>query len=700
MRIASLCFCSLTLLSPLLSEEEITPSSLANLGGVEANLQEPTFSEEGLSTTKGGIVTAPGIRIQAQKIQYVNKTEDGKKIQKIVAEDYLLFEYKGRFFVGSKLEYNFVTRTGTLWNGKTSEGIWFIGGDKVSLEEDGTYSIDGAFVTTSESAENTWDLSAKSVKVVDKSLLSAQDVRFNLLHVPCFWVPAFKSNLSMVANPPIRYKVIWDKGLGPRATLRYRVFSWKELSVFLRFDYRLSLGPGGAIETEFFSKDKRTTFITKSYGAYDKVVYDEHGLKRYRLQGLFEHTSLDEKTHTLATYDKFRDLKMIRDFPSSDFEVNTQKRTRLLINHQEDATFGTLTVEPRLNTFESTNQQLPLLKLGVRPFNFFNSGILSENYASGGYLDYVYSTDLLEKYPVLQRTHSARLETRNRIYRPFSAGPLHFTPSVGVIGIFYNNNQQHSAIGQGTLTYEGTLKSPFFRNYKKYRHTVEPYCNYLGLTRPKAPLSNHYTFDINDGLYQINSLKVGVKNVISSTSFFAPNYLIDLYTYGFFGNTPYEKTFPKGYLSLTISRPSYYLSGKTCWNFEESTLDYLNFLSEFTINADAALAFEFRHRSRYDWRKADHENFLVDMARPISELVNSPLSDGRNTILARFQVRVSPKWTCHFSSHFGWGRGHEPSYSSFSADAVTLLSSKWQMKISYTHTTNDDKFSLQLQLAK
>ncbi|MES2199365.1 MAG: hypothetical protein V4489_04275 [Chlamydiota bacterium] len=694
----SVCACfSIALFSTLEGGEDPV-----NKDTIEVHLKEPTFSEGVLVTDQGGVVTAEGIRIQARSITYTNKTEKGEKIIKIVAEGDLLFEYRGQFLTGTKLEYDFIKHTGSLSDGRTAYGIWFIGGDKVRLEEDGSFVLENAFVTTSENQNNTWDVQSKHISLSKEHVLSASNIRLNLAQIPVLWLPTFKSNLGFVADPPIRYKFLWDKGVGPRATIRYRVFSVEDFNLFTRLDYRLQKGFGAAIESEYYAKDKQTTFITRSYGAHDKVVYDEHGLKRYRLQGLLSHESTDDRTHVHLTYDKFSDLKMISDFPSSDFEINTQKRSRLLVTHREDTVFGSFDVSARLNRFESLNQKLPLAKAGIRPFAIGKSGILFENFVSAGYLDYVYARDLLHKYPTLHETHAARLETRNRLYRPFSIGPINCTPAVGVIGLFYNNNPNHTSIGQGVITYGGGINAPFYRRYEKARHTIEPYVDYLGLTRPKASLSEHYTFTIEDGLYQINSLRLGVRNILSfaNRSIFSPNLSIDLYTYGFFQEKTFSKTFPKGYLSFAWNQPTYSCEGTSCWNRQESVLDFCNLLTKVTVSEDTAFIAEFRHRSRFDWRKADHENFLVDMARPIPELEASPLSDGRNTFLGRLQVRLSPKWNCQFSSHYGWGRSSEPSYHSFKVDTTTLVSSKWQLKFSYTHTTNDDRFSMQIQLVK
>ncbi len=40
-----------------------------------------------------------------------------------------MMEYAKRIFVGNRLEYDFVNRMGTLWEGKTFVDMWFLGGD-------------------------------------------------------------------------------------------------------------------------------------------------------------------------------------------------------------------------------------------------------------------------------------------------------------------------------------------------------------------------------------------------------------------------------------------------------------------------------------------------------------------------------------------------------------------------------------------
>lgn len=669
------------------------------------DLKNPAFVHGVIVTEEGGVIAGQEIRIQAKKIEYTNKIENGIRVQTIVAEEDLMMEYANRAFVGTRLEYDFINKTGTLYNGKTFVDIWFLGGDKIELKEDGSFFITNAFITTCEDQDNTWEINAKTVKITEDKLLSAKNIRFRFFKAPLFWLPSFKSNLKSIADPPIRYKLIWDKGLGPRLTMRYRVFSWRDLNLFFRLDYRLKRGFGGAVESEYYSPDKDTTFVTRSYGAYDKSFPDEKGLRRYRLQGLFHTQSKDEKTQVHLTWDRLSDTRMIGDFRSDDFEINTEKRTHLVIFHQLNGAIFNLHVQPRFNRFDSIDQELPLVTIGVRPFQLGSSGVISNNYINAGYLNYVYANDLRKEFNILglkSSTRAVRMETRNELYRPFSIGHFTLTPNLGVIGIFYSNNPEHHPIGQGMVSYGFSGQTHLFKNYGKFRHMTEPYLEFQGLTSPTAGLSRHYYFDINDGYHQLNQLRIGWRNSFYSYggTNFLPSIYTDIFTYGFFGNREFSQSFPKFYLNLTLDRPSYAICSRIAWNNEEKVWDFVNVATDWTINEDIAFGIEFRHRSKYDWRKADHESLILDVARPIPELLHSPLSDARDTLLMRFFFRLAPKWTCQIQSRNGWGRKNEPRYNAGKVDLITMLTCSWWLRLSYERMPNDNRFSGAVSLIK
>ncbi|MBS0620444.1 MAG: LPS-assembly protein LptD [Verrucomicrobia bacterium] len=672
---------------------------------LSVNLKNPTFVQGVIKTTEGGVITGEDLRIQARSIIYTNKIENGIRVQKIDAEGDLMLDYAGRSFVGSRLEYDFVAKRGTLWEGKTFVDIWFLGGDRIDLKEDGTFFIYNAFVTTCESQENTWNINAQSVKITKDHLLSAKNIRFEFFRVPLLWLPAFKSNLKSIADSPIKYKVVWDKGLGPRLTMRYKFYSWRDINLFFRLDYRIKRGFGAALESEYYADEGRTTFVTRNYAANDKTFPDERGPNRYRIQGLYHKQSVDERSQIHITWDKLSDTRMVGDFKSDDFEINTEKRTRLLLTHQIDNAFFNCSVQPRINRFQSIDQELPLITIGARPLALGNSGIYFTNLFKASYLDYVYASDLDHRFHQLglkSQTKSGRFETRNQFYRPFSLGPATLTPHLGILGIFYSNNPQKHGVGQGMLTYGAGAETSLLKRYKGFRHKVEPYAQFKGYTSPTVGLSDHYYFDIHDGYHQLNQLRVGIRNLFyaRSQTYFLPTVSADLFTYAFFGNRSFGPTIPKYYLHTTWNRPFLSVYGNLCWNEEERLWDYTNFGADWTISEDLALGVEFRHRSRFDWRKGNHESFFLDVARSIDELLHSPLSDGRNTFLTRLFVRLAPKWNCMIQTRNGWGRKHEPSYNAGKIELTTLLSCSWRLKLGYERMPNDNRFTGSINLVK
>jgi hypothetical protein len=121
----------------------------------------------------------------------------------------------------------------------------------------------------------------------------------------------------------------------------------------------------------------------------------------------------------------------------------------------------------------------------------------------------------------------------------------------------------------------------------------------------------------------------------------------------------------------------------------------------YTVSPAMALGVEFRHRSKYRFRKAVYDNWVVDFARPIDELLDSPLSDGRNTLLTKAHFRFTPRWNMQFQSFHGWGRKDEPRYNGAKVEFYTMLTSSWQWKITYEYLPNDPfRFSQDFKLIK
>lgn len=673
--------------------EEINNSELI------INLRNPVYKNGILFTHEGGVIKNSDIRIQANTIQYIKRKEGEKEVHKIEAEGDLMVRYKNRVFVGEELEYDFISKTGNIYFGKTYASPWYMGGGKIELRSDGSYEVYNVSVTTCENADSSWDIRAESLKVSDKSMLDAKKVRFRLFKFLKLWIPSFKMNLKKFFTSPIlKYKFNWDKGAGPRASFRYQAFSYSEFACFLRLDYRLSKGFGGAIETEYYPSHKRTTMETKNYLASDILPTDPKKRRRYRIQGAYHTISPSGTTKVDLTWDKYSDINMPGDFKSDDFEINTEKKTELFITHFQKDLISFVHARPRVNTFNSLKQDIPTFYSTIRPIYIPYVGIISNNWVNTSYLDYAYSNKLS---PSLPDFYAWRLQTFNEIYRPFFLGPINFTPLVGVTGIFYSrspNNTHSEALG--TIFYSALLNTQIYRYFSNHKHLIEPYIYYYAISNPTSRTDDHYIFSLEDGYHRLNQLKFGLKNFLFSTKRHIGKASFDSDLYANFFIDDLCPKIPKIYLNLNWNLPSVYFLTSFAWNIHRQTLDYSNLRFGWTISRDLAFSCEFRYRSRYDYRKANHNNFIVDVARSETSILDSPLSDRRNTFLTKAFIRFNPYWYSEIESHTGWNRKNETFYNEYKIDLYTVLSTNWKARVSYQHTQTDDRFTWDIFLLK
>ncbi|MBN2479316.1 MAG: hypothetical protein JXA94_03730 [Parachlamydiales bacterium] len=664
------------------------------------DLRNPTYKNGILLTHEGGVIKGHDIRIQAKTIQYIKRIENGALVHRIEAEGDLIIQYKGKVYVGEELEYDFITKTGTVYEGKTFASFWYLGGDKIELKSDGSYHVDNVFVTTCENIDSTWDIHAGKVNVLKKDLLQAKNVRFRFFKLPTLWLPSFKINLKkFLGTPIIKYNVNWDKKSGPRGTVRYRLYSWRDFGLWGRLDYRLKMGWGGAIETEYHPTHGRTIFDTKNYLASDVIEKELVKKRRYRVQGVYSSVSPTGKTKANLTWDKFSDINMPSDFKSDDFELNTAKKSEFTLRREEKSYLGILYARPRLNSFDTVKQQLPTGYVTIKPYKSPNLGVMFYNSFSTSYLNYQFSDKLS---PSINSFESARLETHNIVSRPLKTQFLTLTPYVGFIGIFYNKSPESTDKKQAMFLYGGALKTHFFKNYKRHKHILEPYISYKGITEPTEKVDSYYIFSIDDGYNKLNLIKTGIKNQVYSLKKIRsyPSFEADLYANTFLDSHFIPRTLPKLYLDLNWNLPSVFLSANSAWNFYAKTLDFSNIRLGWSVNEAFAFSVEFRYRSSYDFRKANHENFILDVSRDVNLLKDTSISDKRNTFLTHAYFRLNPFWSCEIESHHGWNRKKEPPYNEYKVSLFTFLSSAWKVRVTYQHTTTDDKFSGAVSLIK
>lgn len=666
--------------------------------GVTVDLQEPLYRDGVLSTDKGGVVSGPRFRLQGQTLHYTRKKGEAGEIHRIEAEGDLMLEYGSTVFVGDRVEYDFVTQEGTLWNGRTAKDPWFVGGDEIQLLSDRSFFVRCGFISTCENVESEWQVTATDVHIFPDRTLSAKHVQFRFIQLPVFWVPSVWTSLESLFDAPIKYRIAIGGSHKVRLTLRYRLFNWGEAwRTYLRLDYTARKGMGGGIETEYFSKNGETSFLTSNYIASDTSLFQPQQDLRYRIQGEL-HSRLQEGTLTMdLVYDKLSDEDLPTDYEDRDFNLRTTDRSEFIARKQSRNWITNLILRLRLNSFQTVKQEAPSLKFHLRPYHWGCTGLLFDTQVSGGYLDYRFANDV----PLTQDYNSLRGEIRPRMYYPIHLGLLSLTPEAGFTAIHYSNSPGGGAEGILIGNYGLDINSSLQRIYGNQKSIFHPYTRLEHVSNPQASPANHYIFDIDDGWTGMTSARFGVRHLLLRKQGCAIRQIMstDVWSQYFFNQHTMERSLPRFYLSHTWNlSPCTTLRFNTSWDLARQEIGHFNGRAEWTFNEDLALTTEFRHRNAHSWRKAHHKNFFLDLFRSEDSLLQSRLSDRRDTVLAHIFYRLNPTWAVELQARHGWNRSDEPSYQEFDFSVHTSLACAWRLRFSYQHREHDERVAAHISL--
>lgn len=661
--------------------------------GLVVDLRSPTLIDGVLSTEQGGVIQAQDIRIQANTLIYTNQKNGDEVIHTLYAEGDLIMEFGEYYFIGESLEFDFVSERGILYNARTSLEPWFFGGEEVHLHPDRSFTLINGYITTSESLDHDWEVTAQVAHLKEKRFLFAKDITMRIYQIPLLWLPSLKTNLDIIFDAPVRYNFKWGGRQGSRASMIYEIFSWNRFKAFLRVDYRVKRGFGGGLETYYCSEDHRQIFNTINYVANDNSLSNPHEKIRYRFQGLYHNLVWQDKVTIDLSWDKLSDRDMATDYNDRGLELDTAGRTQLLIRRQEENWIQQFIGNLKVNQFQSVKQELPTFEISWRPQTLGDSGIIFNTLARASYLDFSYSNDVLHVHDY----NSMRVEWNQNVYRPIPLRYFVLTPEAGLIGIYYNNSPQKTDETLGIANFGFEAKTALFRCFSNMKHVIEPYMRFNYLTSPTISPNHHYIFDIDDGWFQSNTLRLGILNewyVKYSSGCLTRPLFVDFYTYGFFDTPTIGKTFPKVYLTATtLSSPTLRHTIETAWDIQHGELDHFNVRADWTVAHNLAIRGEYRHRSPFSWRKADATNFILDAFRSEKQLLHSSLSDRRDTLLAYLFYQFDPNWGLLFEIRHGWYRKTEPSYTEFETDLIGRLQSAWNVKLSYQHREDDDRIA-------
>lgn len=671
-------------------------SMALNAKEVSVDLNDPIYRGSTISTDKGGVIQSENLRIQADNIEFTEI--DG--VQTLKAFNNLLVIYGDNFLVGDEFTYNFDTNMGELKNGTSMLSNLFVRGEKIHFLSDGSIQAMNSHITSEAVKDPFWKVSAKDIKIDEKTKVKGSDVTLNVYDKPVFWLPSMSRTINekFKTIPTFGYQFNWENNSGPLLTLSYKVLDEKNLKVFTRLETRanasifgddyFTFDPhasprsiGGSIGVDWKADDKKQSVVTRNFYAFDLKPKPDSDLiygHRYRIQGQFKSESADNIAESFCQWDVVSDKDVATHLPSHDLDIKTSYRNEAFLKLRYDNAFLSAFAKPRLNSFSGVKQELPTLIAALKPYEIPGTGIILQNTFQSSYIDYTYAPSLKGQVPDF---HSGRFQTEQTITRPFLLGALSVIPKMGINGIFYTNSPSDAVQRQLVFHSDLDAKLSYEADFANFSHLVEPFVEMKYRSTPSVSTDNLYVFDLKDGLNSLNQIKFGVSN-----AFFPLNSNIGTLDFDIYGYTISSLPLslggiPKAGAEISYNLPRLSIKSTLGWNVLANQYDFANLFAGWTISDSIALSAELRSRGSYDWRKCDHENFMIDLSRSMSELATSTMSDPRTSFLARMQFELAPLWTVQLQSQLGVRPGNVY-YADYGINISTVFSNIWLVKFS------------------
>lgn len=632
------------------------------------------------------------IRLQANKAYVENVPDLGLRL---VAHGNVMINYYTTTLVCDYLEYYEDTDTCLLTNGRFAVFPWFIGGSMITLTPE-TLAIHKGYISTSEGPNKHIQLSGKSIEYSADGVLSIDGTVLTICNTPVFLLPKISIIPTEIPKPPINFRGGSGGFLGSYLGISYAPIAKKHCHTTLFLDSFFKHGIGLGCDVKFTQKTHPENVLNiQSYYAHHLPIDMAEAKDRYRLNGDF--TLTHSKTKVFGEYHLSDSWETVADVFPNNFSLKNTGPTNVNLFWQDHWFRGLVTSSVKVNNFQSVNQQLPYIQLRQTPIKLQKSGIIFEHAVEGGFLDYSFS-----KYISQQHFSSLRTSVLSNVYRPFPLYIGTFTPSVSGTAIYYNQlpsgaRKHTQASLQTKLDYRFTA----YKAYSHFKHIVEPFIQFTTNTRPLVQNQDHYIFSIADAYHSLHIVQIGVDTCLMSKISHEPKISATCCNTYLINNKNTCDVFPKTAMKIRI--PIHRTTSIYCdteWIWKQCCWDHFNILWQWIGNKDLALNLEFLHRSKYNIIKSDRDNYILDISRPLDEILNTPLSDRRNTLLGKIFARPHPCWNYQLSLRYGWHREHSPQYLEYQIMVGTKVFEHWQLYSVYEKREADNRFFFYLKLDK
>ena len=523
--------------------------------------------ETGAVLAKGNVVVTYGIlKLTAKEASINQKTFDYTASGDVV----ITMQDQGSWQAPA-LQGNFQKKTLRFGPFRLESKVWFAAGEEGTMDEAGSKQIRKGWLSTCDCPQPHYCLQAAQMTHRSDQTFTAKHVVLKFGRVPVFYLPWLwgSTNADQAG-------LIIKPGYSGRKGAYLQVGRiWKNETIGdsrLYVDLMSKRGVGAGYSSEFESAQRELK--TQLYALHDNDTPEtspgfnrrfEAEEDRFRVNAYYRQV-LSEGLSLRMNADWLSDSAMLEDWFRRDYRRLEQPKSFVDLSYDHAYFNLGLTVRPRVNTFYTTMQQLPELRLTIPRIALMDTPLLYNSENSLGYYslkwrnndrdrdEFIPAADYL---PLLHNDPddyaSFRADTLHTFSLPLDLrDTLTLTPRASFRATSYSRTSRRKISQQdladriaadnpdapqnlfpvqdyddagGSRTrfaaeFGMEMKSKFYSDWQEFslkglnidglRHVVEPYLNYTFAPEPSEDRDHLYFFDEIDRLEKQHFLRVGL----------------------------------------------------------------------------------------------------------------------------------------------------------------------------------------------
>ena len=566
MRLVSIFAILFTVLSGIVLGQDLNQLFEADELKIEADELSHNV-ETGAVLAKGNVIVTYGaIQLTAKEASVNQKTFDYTASGDVV----ITMQDQGSWKAPA-LQGNFQQKTLRFGPFRLESKIWFAGGEEGTADELGNKQIRKGWLSTCECPQPHYRLEASQITHHADQTFTAKHVmlkfgRVPVLYLPWLWGSTNANQVGLLLKPGYS---------GRRGAYLQVGRIWKNEATGdnrLYVDLMSKRGVGAGYSSEFESAQRELS--TQLYALHDNDPSEtspgfnrrfESEEDRFRVKAYYRQV-ISEGLSLRMNVDWLSDSAMLEDWFRRDYRRIEQPKSFADVSYDHDYFNLALTVRPRVNTFYTTLQQLPELRLTIPRTALMDSPLLYNSENSLGYYslkwrnndrarnEFIPAADYL---PLLHNDPDDYASFRSDTLHTFSL-PLDLreaftlTPRASFRATSYSRTSQRKISTEEladriaadntdapnnlfpVLDYDNEggsrtrlaaefgmeMKSKFYSDWQEFRmpglsidgirHVVEPYLNYTFAPEPSEDRDHLYFFDEIDRLEKQHFLRIGL----------------------------------------------------------------------------------------------------------------------------------------------------------------------------------------------